>query len=263
MPPDARRAFDFQRLMLDRTSTRTLPLPWGTAFYNDDFPLRYDSNTAIVDRPLGAATADDVVATLDEAFDGYRHREVQLSSVDDADAIAMGMAEHGFAIERLLVMAHLREPDRAPDLSAPDEIDAGAMRPFRIESTAREPWGTEPEVQATLADFLALLADRVGARFFGQRIDGELAGACELYIDGDVAQVENVDTLEEYRQRGVARNVVLRAVQEARAAGATFVFLFADADDWPRHLYARLGFDEIGQGRLFTRWPERDRRSTA
>jgi hypothetical protein len=53
----------------------------------------------------------------------------------------------------------------------------------------------------------------------------------------------------------VARNVVLRAAQEARAAGATFVFLFADAEDWPRHLYVRLGFDEIGQSRLFTRSP--------
>ena len=49
---------------------------------------------------------------------------------------------------------------------------------------------------------------------------------------------------------------MLRAAVEAREAGATFVFLFADVDDWPRVLYGRLGFDEVGQGRLFTRRPE-------
>ena len=62
-------------------------------------------------------------------------------------------------------------------------------------------------------------------------------------MHGDVAQVEDVGTLEEFRGKGVARNIVLRAVDEARAAGASLVFLFADANDWPQHLYGRLGFD--------------------
>ena len=28
--------------------------------------------------------------------------------------------------------------------------------------------------------------------------------------------------------------------------GAEFVFLVADANDWPKVLYGRLGFDEVG-----------------
>ena len=44
-----------------------------------------------------------------------------------------------------------------------------------------------------------------------------------------IAQIEDVNTLEEFRGRGVARNVVLRAAEEAARSGATFVFLFADA----------------------------------
>ena len=46
---------------------------------------------------------------------------------------------------------------------------------------------------------------------------------------------------------------------EARAAGASLVFLFADANDWPQHLYGRLGFDVLGPSRLFTRLPEGER----
>jgi ribosomal protein S18 acetylase RimI-like enzyme len=50
----------------------------------------------------------------------------------------------------------------------------------------------------------------------------------------------------EQRGRGYASAVVLRAVEEARADGAELVFLVADAEDWPKELYRRLGFDEIG-----------------
>ena len=82
-------------------------------------------------------------------------------------------------------------------------------------------------------------------------------------MHGDVAQIEDVGTLEEFRGKGVARNIVLRAVDEARAAGASLVFLFADANDWPQHLYGRLGFDVLGPSRLFTRFPEGERRGPA
>lgn len=256
MVSDYERAFAFQTDVLRRTSSREQRLPWGTAFFHDGFPLRYDANMAIADRPLGTVTAEDVVATLDEAYDGFRHREVEFASASDGDAIAMGMGEHGYAIEQMLVMALRRDPDREPDLAAVEELEIAEMRPFTAEVTRREPWGREAGIAEMMASFRQVLVDGVGARFFAQRVDGQLAGSCELYVDGDAAQIEDVNTLEEFRGRGVARNVVLRAADEARKAGATFVFLFADAKDWPKTLYGRLGFDEIGHSRLFTRWPE-------
>jgi ribosomal protein S18 acetylase RimI-like enzyme len=257
MATDHERAFAFQRWVLERTSTRTETLPWGTAFFHDGFPLRYDANLAIADRPLGGTSAADVVSTLDATYAGFRHREVEFASATDADAIAMGMAEHGYAVERLLIMAMRREPDRQGDPGATEELDLEAYRPFVVVNTRTEAWGQEPGIAESMAEFRGELARGVGARFFTQRIDGEPAGACELYVRDDVAQIEDVSTLPAFRGRGVARNVVLRAAREARAAGATFVFLFADADDWPRHLYTRLGFDAIGESRLFTRFPER------
>lgn len=256
MATDCERAFDFQRRTLARTSTRTRELPWGTAYFNDEFRLRYDSNMAIADRSLGGAVAADVVSALDDAYASFRHREVEFASADDADSIAMGMAEHGYAIERMVVMAHRREPDRAPEPAGTEEIDVETYRELNVEVTAREPWGKQPGMAEMMADFRRVLVERIGARFFAQRIGGRLAGSCELYVDGDTAQVEDVNTLAEFRGRGVARNVVLRAVEEATRAGATLVFLFADDDDWPKHLYDRLGFDAIGRGLLFTRRPE-------
>ena len=179
-----------------------------------------------------------------------------VASVADADSVAMGMAGHDFAAEHMVVMARRREPDRAPDLGATEEIGLDEIQPFTAEVTLREPWGAAPGIAETMAGFHRVLIERVGARSFAQRVDGRIAGTCGLYLEGEIAQIEDVNTLEEFRGRGVARNVVLRAAEEAARSGATFVFLFADDQDWPRRLYARLGFDEVGQSRLFTRWPE-------
>jgi hypothetical protein len=39
---------------------------------------------------------------------------------------------------------------------------------------------------------------------------------------------------------------VLRALAASRAAGNELTFLLANRDDWPKELYRKLGFDEVG-----------------
>jgi ribosomal protein S18 acetylase RimI-like enzyme len=255
MTSDADRAFAFQRWVLESTSTRTQELPWGTAFFHNDFPKRYDANMVLCDRALGRDTVVEVDHTMERLFGDYVHREIEVRSEPDANRLAMGLAERGYAMERLVVMALRRPPDREGTPDVVEEVDLDTLRPLFLEITRREPWGTAPGIAEMLADFRRVLVDGIGARFFTQRVDGTPAGSCELYVHGDVAQIEDVGTLEEFRGRGIARNVVLRAADEARAAGASLIFLFADAEDWPRQLYDRLGFDEIARSRLFTRWP--------
>jgi GNAT superfamily N-acetyltransferase len=80
-------------------------------------------------------------------------------------------------------------------------------------------------------------------------------GQCELYAIEPDAQIEYVDTLEEHRGRGIARAVILAAVDAARIDGARHVFICTDDDDWPKALYERLGFDPIGREWEFTRGP--------
>jgi ribosomal protein S18 acetylase RimI-like enzyme len=252
---DADRAFAFQRWIYETTSTRTEELPWGTAFFHDEFPKRYDANMVLFDRPLGRDTVVEVDREMERLFADYVHREIEVRVDADANRLAMGLAERGYAMERLLVMALRRPPDREGSPDIVDEVDLDTIRPLYLEVTRREPWGTAPGIAEMLAEFRRVLVDGIGARFFAQRVDDTIAGSCELYVHGDVAQIEDVGTLEEFRGRGIARNVVLRAAEEARTAGASLIFLFADAEDWPREFYDRLGFDEIARSRLFTRWP--------
>ena len=76
--------------------------------------------------------------------------------------------------------------------------------------------------------------------------DGRPVSTGQLHSDVRVAEVDDVATLEPYRGRGYASAVVLRAVEEALAAGNELVFLVADDEDWPKQLYGRLGFEPIG-----------------
>jgi ribosomal protein S18 acetylase RimI-like enzyme len=255
MPDDLSRITAFRRRVLELTSTRTEPFPWGLGFFNDDFDLRYDANLVWVDRSLRGVDVATFASEVDRTMRGCRHRNVDVSDDADGTRIALGLAELGYAGDHSLVMAQRREPDREQDGSV-EEADHPTIRPFLIEVSLREPGGKAPGVAEALADHARVLVQSAGCRFFAQRIDGRVAGACELFLLDGVAQVESVVTLEEFRGLGVARSVVLRAVREARDAGADLVFLIADLNDWPHRLYGRLGFDEVGRGWSFTIWPK-------
>jgi predicted GNAT family acetyltransferase len=110
---------------------------------------------------------------------------------------------------------------------------------------ANEPWAS-PEVLEQIFAAKALIGRRVRTRFFAVQLDSEVVSYSDLYLDGADAQVEDVGTVPEQRGRGYAKAVVLGAIAEARQAGAEFICLVADANDWPKELYRRLGFDEVG-----------------
>jgi GNAT superfamily N-acetyltransferase len=81
---------------------------------------------------------------------------------------------------------------------------------------------------------------------------------CTLFLDPDldgvrIAMVENVGTLPQYRERGLAKAAVSAAVAAAEDWGAELITVPADADDWPQLLYHRLGFEPVGTQLNFTR----------
>jgi len=253
---DLLRTEEFERWALEVTSTRVEPFPWGVAFFNDDHALRFDSNLVWIDRPLHGVQVATLASEIEQVMRGCRHREARILDESDGTRVALGLAELGYAGDHLVVMAHRRMPDRPAEPGVVEEVDLEAIRPFLIEAAEREPSGKEPGVAEALAEYRSVLVDSVGCRFFVQRVGGRIVGACDLYGRPGVSQVESVVTLEEFRGLGVARNVVLEAVREARAGSADLIFLLADLNDWPRRLYGRLGFDEVGRSWAFTKWPD-------
>ena len=251
---DLARIVAFSRWLEGVTSTRTQPWRFGTALYHDDFPRRWDSNFLRVERPVGSATAAELAAEADRLLSGFGHREFIFEDDADGARLAAAFVELGYAADRLAHMILRRDPDRDPPPLVVREVDLETARPLMVETNLVSHGGMLRHDAEMLADFARVMVDRIGARHFAAWVDGELAGCCELYLRDGIAQIENVDTLERYRNRGVARAFLAAAIDAARDA-ADIVFLMADDADWPKELYGKLGFDPVGYFRQFTKPP--------
>jgi predicted GNAT family acetyltransferase len=101
-------------------------------------------------------------------------------------------------------------------------------------------------------------------RLWGERVlgirgaDGEPAAMTKVRVKGNTVWVEDVFTVPEERRRGHARKLVTRAASLAATAvdttqGAGIAFIVADDNDWPKHLYAEVGFGPVGRVWTFHR----------
>jgi ribosomal protein S18 acetylase RimI-like enzyme len=251
MVDDLARAFDFVR-RADMVGSREEPCRWGTAVFAPELPLRHDSNYLLADRLTEDADAGALAREADrlQGPAGLGHRCVMLHDAGAGERLAPGFEALGWKTFRGVLMAHRRSPERWVDTSEVVETDAEALRAARERHVLSYPWGT-PEVARQVLGARALFP--VPTRDYAVFVDGEPVSWVECTRDGAVAQVEALATVEAHRGRGHASRVLLRAVEDARRAGADLVFLCADASDWPQRLYGRLGFDEIGRYAKFTR----------
>jgi GNAT superfamily N-acetyltransferase len=244
----------FERALAQRLSTRRTPTAFGTAYFHDDFPRRYDSNYLWVDAPLAGVSARTLAAEADRAQSGLGHRKLSfVPDGPDARRLAPELVTLGYRSERLLTMVQDREPDAWTDGPA-QEVGAGDIGPFLVR--VNHEWGKDAVDAEMLSRFRHVLAEGAGARFFVVRDGGQIVAIAELYVLGGVGQVEAVYTLQAYRGRGFGRAVVLAASKAARDRGADLVFLDADDEDWPKALYGKLGFDELGRFWSFVRSPD-------
>jgi GNAT superfamily N-acetyltransferase len=79
------------------------------------------------------------------------------------------------------------------------------------------------------------------------REDGRVVAAGQLRVDGATAAVDSVLTDPDARGRGYADAILARTIDLAAAAGCDLLVLEAAGEGWPRHWYARRGFDVVGE----------------
>lgn len=250
MASELARVHRFER-EIQLAGTETVESPLGVGVLTSELPRRHDSNYLLIER---AETAQQAIGEADRILGGAgrAHRVILAFDEELAERLAPQFQALGWMRQRHVFMVQRREPVKHADLSRVREVDESALRPGRTREILAQPWGT-PEVARQLLDSKVMLGDRAETRFFGVEVDGEIVAWADTYVAQGVGQVEDVATLPEHRGRGHATAVVLRAVEEARRLGADLVFLVADDEDWPKELYARLGFDPIGRLNKFIR----------
>jgi GNAT superfamily N-acetyltransferase len=246
---DLERCIEFVYGIAGRAATTTVPSAYGVAYLALDVPNVWSRNYLLATENLAGVTADELAAEAVRIMGGagLGHRKVELTDAETGDRLDARFRELGWKGECDVIMVVAREPDQDSDTSVVEEVTADELVPAWTEG-----WGTDPDVlsEAVIAQLIEnrrTLPDVVDTRFFAARVDGEIGSYCELYSDGSIAQIENVFTLERFRNRGLARATVSHARAEAQRREHDLIFLIADRDDWPKKLYAKLGFDEIGR----------------
>lgn len=238
MNADVARAFAFMARG-DMAGTDVVETPLGTAVSSTETPLRQDSNYLLVD------STDAPASELAAALHRLKLRAVVVKDEETGQQLADGFRAMGWQVHHHVVMVQRRAREKQVDTSVTTEVAEAALRVYRRTGILAAPWGSA-ELAEQIVRAKQLIGERMTARFFTVLNDGRPVAVTELYQDGAEAQVEDVVTLESHRNRGYASALVVRATEEARAAGASFVFLVAHADDWPRLLYERLGFETVG-----------------
>jgi N-acetylglutamate synthase-like GNAT family acetyltransferase len=231
MNEELARAWAFMRRG-DAAGDTEEPARLGVAVRDSRFPRREDSNYLLVARP---ATGADIAVEL-------RRLGLPVATVADESLL---LDESGAEVaHRGLVMVHRGAVPEARREAV--EVEREALEPLRRGRILSQPWGS-PEVADQLLAARTALEERVTVRYFASLENGEVAAGTDLYLGAPDAQIEDVSTEPELLNRGHGTAVVVAAVAAAREAGADFVFLVADAGDWPKDWYARLGFEPVGR----------------
>jgi ribosomal protein S18 acetylase RimI-like enzyme len=241
------RALEFLALA-DHGGTREEPFAYGTAMFDERLPRRWDSNYLLVERLPAGVGAAELAAEADrlQGGAGLTHRKLEVRDEALGQRLEPEFRELGWTVNRHVLMALHRAADRPGGGTVVEEVDAETLREPRAEQLRMYEWAADAEVLDQLHKAKALFAARVETRFFAVLEGGRAVSWSDLYLAGNTAQIEDVGTLESHRGRGYARAIVLHAAAEARRAGADLVFLVADDEDWPKALYRKLGFDEVG-----------------
>jgi ribosomal protein S18 acetylase RimI-like enzyme len=226
-----------------------LRLDEGVVIRQPAFPHVYDANLVrrvrLRESTLEAAL-DKLAAPLVEV--GARHLQLVLDGSDVPDAVAPLLRRRGFQRDRLLAMTlrgngpmRKRTPGitlRAVPSEAPWDRFAYAMDRMNRE----EPWYA-PSVSREIVGSLRLKAEHGALSLFVAERDNRVVGAIGLASHRGMSSLVSVGTLPDARGRGVGSTMVTDMIERARVQRADVIYLIARADDSPKDMYRKLGFE--------------------
>jgi ribosomal protein S18 acetylase RimI-like enzyme len=235
------RAWEFDREVQERAAARVQHFEQGAALFTDSLPLVYDANHIRIDSTLGELTADDAERLAGALQHGLGHRKLLLP--DAGARLAAELAERRWRVTRTCVMAYEGSREREPSGAVrAEEVDVRALRGAREAAMADR----RPEERRQIADYTERLATANDTRAFAAFAGGEVAAFCILFQGPGIGEIDEVTTLEKHRRKGLGTAVVEAALSASLAEGNDLTFLIADATDWPKSWYERLGFTSVG-----------------
>lgn len=204
----------------------------------------------------GVESLLDVGFSLLRMFD--RPAAVRLTPLDRPTDIAAHLSRRSF-IEAARDVSFVLADGAAPA----GDAAGGDIRIVRCDPETAAAWAALHLQAAGLPSYVkphvvgAALANVLdpGHGLYMAEVDGQFVGTLLAVRESETCGLYSVATLKSHRRRGIARALTLRAIADARAAGATCICLEADATNTPAlTLYEALGFRPAHESVL---WVER------
>src|SRR5215207_585258 len=103
------------------------------------------------------------------------------------------------------------------------------------------------------------LTDNPASRCWVAEVDGKIVGMIVVWLIVDEVHVATIATHPEFRQQGIAKNLLALALQHLSTEGAQSSFLEVRASNLAaQDLYRKFGFEESGVRRRYYRDNDED-----
>jgi ribosomal protein S18 acetylase RimI-like enzyme len=251
------RALAFERGAHERNSARIEPLRYGQALLEESLPHVYWANLLWVTARDGVSAAE-LVADAERILGGLAHRQVVVEHESLWRTLEDDFAAAGWERDAIVYMTHERGPDRMPDLAAVRQVGHDETEAAEDRFLRDEPGSTAPAARRQVMQHNRRIGELLGERCFATYAGDEVSAYAKLRHRDGIAQVEDVAVLPEHRGTGLGRLVTSAALAAGLALEPELLFVVADDEDWPKELYARLGFEPAGRIRGYLRPPPSD-----
>lgn len=240
-----------------RAACRVYETGYGSIILHPAYPILYDANLVIIKRMISGLSIEQLEQQLRPMYQplGVTHLRFLIPDPEVAAALEPECTALAYKHSRYLIMEHVRPSERQANpeitlnaVTSPvgftrlDQLEHELMRELAWNSRA---------MRSALSTRRREVAAHLPMRWFWAEYKNTTVGSIGLLTDGPYASIQEVSTRPNMRGRGVASTMVLALLDQARAAGARVVSLTAEADDWPKNLYSRLGFESISSMSAF------------
>ena len=201
-------------------------------------------------RITAPAAAAEIVATAEEHQADLPYRHIVVDTAPRPTSWRQRWRPRIWHAQREVVMVLVAKPDREVDTGAVTELTEGQVLALMRRSVAED-----TDIAASGLDQLEAY-NRLRGGCGTSAVSGRprcARGRHELRQYGTTAWVEDVYTVPEERGKGHARRLVTHATALARSVGHDLTFIIADDNDWPKYLYAKIGFRAVGTTFTFHR----------
>jgi GNAT superfamily N-acetyltransferase len=251
---DLGRINEFRLSFARRQAAVVREVPGGIAVFDPEYADSYEHNQLVID----GAAPPGLPALADKVLGHLPYRQISVLGDAAGAGCAAALTADGYVHDVELVMTHAGNPPARAASAQP--VSLPELLPALIRQLcAWMPQASDGVIYQLAARRAARLRGADEVRFLAARDEnGVIASWADLYLDPGhpaagvgIAQIEDVMTADTHLRRGYCGTVLATALHQA--AGYGLVFLLADANDWPRTWYARLGFTAIARTHVFTR----------